>query len=316
MRLQQGVNGSGLRALVTGGAGFIGSHLLDRLVKEGAEVAVIDNLSSGSLDNIHHRIDFLEANVNSVEIERFVFDFRPNVVFHLAFNTNVPMSVNAPDVEMDSIAGSIRLFQALKDLRDHPIIIFASSEFIYGNAAVMPTPESETVDPIAPYAISKFAVENYLRFYSEAFGISGVVLRFGTVYGPRQKMGAMSDYIAKLSSDNQAEIYGDGSKTRDYIFVSDVVEACVRCLSLGGGRYFDIYNIGTGVQTSLNSIYRMIAEHLGKSANPIYLEDRPGEQIHCLLDCRKFSEKTNWRPRIPISEGLKMRIDDFLLSNR
>jgi UDP-glucose 4-epimerase len=182
--------------------------------------------------------------------------------------------------------------------------IFTSSGFIYGNTANRPINEEEPFQPISPYAISKQAIEHYLAFYQQVYGLSYVVLRLATVYGPRQVSGALSDYITRLAAGQQAEFFGDGSKTRDYVYIDDVVDALLQCIDLPA-MPSPVFNIGSGRETSLRDIYAKIAELLGKKPEPIYRPDRPGELYGYSLSYAKALETIGWRPRTQFDEGLK-----------
>jgi UDP-glucose 4-epimerase len=307
----QSLNLQGATILVTGGAGFIGSHLVKALVDLGGQVHIVDNLRSGQTRNIHPGAQFHNLNIHSPEFEALVEHLAPDYVYHFAFNTSAPDSVGDPTIELDSIAGSMRLLQTLKSTRPRKTV-FASSEFVYGNTAHSPVSEVAPVDLIAPYAISKYCVENYFHFYRTAFGLPSVTLRFGTVYGPGQVRGALTDYIRQLSAGDQAKIYGDGSKTRDYVYVSDIVAANLSALDVPDSHPNPVFNVVTEKETTLRDLYTMIARHLNVPPNPILCEDRPGEQMKCQLSCAKFRDLTGWHPQVGLEQGLKQTISAFL----
>lgn len=293
--------------LVTGGAGFIGSHTVDALVKEGAKVAIIDNLVTGKKENLNPQAKFYNLNTANPQVEKVFQEEKPEFIYHFAFNVLVPKSVENPLMDMDSIAGAINILQNAKKYRVKKIV-FSSSGFLYGNTENLPAKETEPIMPVSPYIVSKQAVESYLEFYKTTFGLPYVVLRYSAVYGPRQFTGAMADYIRKLASGKQAEMYGDGEKTRDYIYINDVIRANLSALDVSSDFSNPIFNIGTGIETTLNDLYKKIAEILGKEAKPIYLPDRPGEQYRYSLDCSKAKKELGWEPKINLEEGLKRRV--------
>ena len=296
--------------LVTGGAGFIGSHTVDALVERGARVVVVDNLSTGRRQNVNPRAKFYELNLADEAFTEVMNRERPDIVYHLAFYVLVPNSVENPLLDVDVIVGSIRLFQAAKGLGVRRIVI-GSSGFLYGNAATLPCDERCPIDPASPYVVSKQAVENYARFYRRAYGIPYVILRYAAIYGPRQRTGAMADYIRKLASNEQAEMWGDGSKTRDYVFVEDVVDANLLALAVRPDHPDPVFNIGTGVETTLNDLYARIARILGKDPRPIYYPDRPGEQIRYCLDNTKAKKELGWQPRYQLDAGLRITVAGY-----
>ncbi len=296
--------------LVTGGAGLIGSHTVDALIREGANVVIIDNLVTGKKENINPQAKFYNLNIADTQVERVFQEEKPELIYHFAFNVLVPKSVENPLMDMDSIAGAINIFQNAKKYGVRKIV-FSSSAFLYGNTKNLPAKETEPIMPISPYVVSKRAVENYLEFYKRAFNLPYVVLRYSTVYGPRQSTGAMTDYIRKLADNKQAEMYGDGEKTRDYIYIEDVVRANLSALDVPSDFSNPVFNIGTGIETSLNDLYKKIAEILGKKAEPIYLPDRPGEQYRYSLDYSKAKRELGWEPKISLEEGLKRRVEYY-----
>ena len=293
--------------LVTGGAGFIGSHTVDALIKKGAKVAIIDNLVTGRTENLNPEAKFYNMSIADFEVEKVFQEEKPEFIYHFAFNVLVPKSVENPLMDMDSIAGAVNILQNAKKYGIKKIIL-SSSGFLYGNTENLPAKETEPVIPVSPYIVSKRAVENYLEFYRTAFNLSYVILRYSAVYGPRQFTGAMADYIRKLSANQQAEMYGDGEKTRDYIYIEDVIRANLLALEVSSHFLNPVFNIGTGIETTLNNLYKKIAELLNKEANPIYLPDRPGEQYRYSLDCAKARKELGWEPKYNLEEGLKKRV--------
>ncbi len=293
----------GKRFLVTGGAGFIGSHMTDELIRRGARVAIVDNLSTGRRKNINPRALFYRMNIADPRLKNVFRKFKPHYVYHFAFHVLVPKSTQDPLLDMPSIAGSLNLFE---NSAKHKVkkVVFSSSGFLYGNTKHLPAKETEPVDPISPYIVSKHAVENYLKFFKVGHGLLYVVLRYAAIYGPRQITGAMADYIRNLARGRQAKMWGNGAKTRDYVYVADVVAANLAALRVRDNHPNPVFNIGTGKETTLNELYRRIARLLGKTPKPIYLPDRIGEQMRYSLDHSKIRRELGWRPVVSLKEGL------------
>jgi len=296
------------KILVTGGAGFIGSHTVDALIEKGAKVIVIDNLSTGKKENLNPKAKFYKINIADPEIEEILEKEKPEIIYHFTFFVLVPKSVEDPLLDMDNIIGSVRMLKKVKELGGIEKIIFSSSGFLYGNTKNLPAKETEPVNPVSPYVVAKLAVENYFKFYKQVFSIPYVILRYSAVYGPRQVTGAMADYIRKLSEGKQAEIWGDGNKTRDYVYISDVVRANLLALDAPNDHSNPVFNIGTGIETTLNTLYKKIADLLDKKVKPIYHPDRIGEQIRYCLDVSKIKKKLGWEPRYNLDEGLKLTL--------
>jgi UDP-glucose 4-epimerase len=295
------------KILVTGGAGFIGSHTVDKLIAKGVKVVIIDNLITGQKENVNPKAKFYRMNIADPKLENIFKKEKPEIIYHFAFNVLVPKSVENPLVDIDSISGSLNI---LKNAIKYEVkkIIFSSSGFIYGNNPNLPVKETEPFDPVSPYSIAKYTVENYLKFFKKTYNLSYVILRYAAVYGPRQVTGAMADYIRKLASGKQAEIWGDGTKTRDYIYIDDVVRANLLALELPDDFEDPVFNIGTGKETTLNELYKKIAKFLKKEPKPIYLPDRPGEQVRYCLDYSKIKKALGWEPKYSLDGGLKLRL--------
>jgi len=298
----------GKKVLVTGGAGFIGSHTVDALIESRADVVIVDNLSSGKEENVNPKARFYKVNVADLEFEKILEKEKPQVIYHFAFYVFVPKSVENPLLDMDVMVGSIRMLEKAKELGVEKIFL-ASSGFLYGNSPNLPAKEDYPIDPVSPYVVSKRAIENYLQFYKKAYNMPYIILRYAAVYGPRQVTGAMADYIRKLAKGQQAEMWGDGNKTRDYVFIDDVVRANFSALNVSDGFPNPVFNIGTGIETTLNTLYAKVADLLGKEAKPIYYPDRPAEQNRYCLDNSKAKLELGWEPKYSLEEGLKLTID-------
>ena len=290
--------------LVTGGAGFIGSHVADALIARGGKVIIIDNLSTGRKENINPKAVFIKGNIaDEKKIDEIFKKYKPDYIYHFAYFVLVPKSIEDPLLDMDSLRGSINLLQASKKYGIKKII-FSSSGFIYGNNPNLPLKETEPHERgAAPYAITKYAIEGYLHFYKKNFGIDYVILRNAAVYGPRQITGAMAAYIRELKAGIPTEFYG--IKTRDYVYISDVVDANLRALSLLSNHPDPIFNLGRGSETHLIDLYLAIAKILGKKPQPVKLPPRPGEQDRYRVDIKKAIKHLGWKPKIKLEEGLR-----------
>jgi UDP-glucose 4-epimerase len=289
--------------LITGGAGFIGSHIADALIARGGQVVIVDNLLTGRRENLNPAAKFHEGNIADAElIDQLFRDYKPDYVYHLAHFVLVPKSIDNPLLDMDSVRGSINILQSAKKYGLKKII-YSSSGFIYGNNPNLPLKETEPHDPGAPYSIAKFAVEGYLHFYRKSFGIDYVVFRNAAVYGPRQITGAMAAYIRELQQGVPSEFYG--VKTRDYVYISDVVETYLRALALPANHPDPIFNLGMSGEMHLIDLYKTLALLLNKEANPVLLPERPGEQNRYCVDTTKAVRDLGWNPKVTLEEGLR-----------
>ena len=295
------------KILVTGGAGFIGSSTVAALIKAGADVVIVDNLSAINKKSINPKARFYNLNVSGLDLNEVFKKEKPEIVYHFAFNVLVHKSLKETSVE-ESIEGGLNL---LSNCQKHGVkkIIFSSSGAVYGNAKNLPTKETEPIDP-APYVVSKSAMENYIKTFHKTYGLKYVILRYATVYGPGQTMGAMSDYIRTLMSDKQVEIFGDGENTRDYVYIEDVVRANLLVMALDENFEDPIFNVSSGVETSLNKLYYDIANLLNKKARPNYFPNRPGELIRYCLDYSKIKSVLGWEPEYDLERGLKKRLKE------
>ncbi|HTE48672.1 MAG TPA: NAD-dependent epimerase/dehydratase family protein, partial [Candidatus Paceibacterota bacterium] len=271
---------------------------------------VVDDLSTGRRENLNPKATFYQLDLADPEIENIMDREKPEIIFHFAFYVLVPKSALDPMLDFPVLEGSLRLLKKSRELGVQKFFL-ASSGFLYGNNPNLPVKETEPVDPVSAYVVSKRAIEQYLEFYKRMYGLPYVVLRYPAVYGPRQVTGAMADYIRKLSGGIQAEIWGDGTKTRDYIYIDDVVKANLLALDVPDDYVNPIFNLGTGIETTLNQVYFQAADILKKEAKPIYHPDRPGEQMRYALDSAKFKTELGWRPTVEFKDGLKRVIESW-----
>ena len=301
----------GRTVLVAGGAGFIGSRTAAALLDRGARVVIVDNLTTGARRNVDPRATFYDLNIADPEIEAVMARERPDLLYHFAAYVLVPKSVENPLLDMDILVGSVRLLRAANDVGVRKVV-FASSGFLYGNTPRLPAREDDPVDPVSPYVVVKQAVESYLRFFRTAYGLPYAVLRYAAIYGPGQVTGAMADYIRTLAAGRQAEMWGDGTKTRDYVFIDDVVDANLRALDVPNDHPMPVFNIGTGVETTLNALYAKIAALVGAEPRPIYHPDRPGEQHRYCLDSARARRELGWAPTYSLDDGLRRTVEAAL----
>jgi UDP-glucose 4-epimerase len=304
-----------MKVLVTGGAGFIGSHVVDGYLAEGHGVVVVDNLSRGSRQNPPAGVPFYQADVRDRSALEEVFKKeRPDAVNHHAAHIDVRTSVNNPVFDAEcNILGSLHLLQLSVQYKVQRFVYASTGGAIYGEPKVLPATEETLVLPLAPYGISKHVVEHYLYTYSLLYGLPYVVLRYGNVYGPRQsskgEAGVVAIFCEQMLRKISPTIYGNGKKTRDYIEVSDVVQANVTALSAGDG---EIFNIATGVATTDYGIFVAVREALGiPPFEPKFAPKRPGEVDHIALDVSKARAKLGWWPRVELSQGIKRTAEWF-----
>lgn len=299
------------KILVTGGAGFIGSHLTDRIVELGYVVHVLDNLSTGDRKQVHpnskfHRLDIRDwDNVHDLfKREKF------QVIFHEAAQMSVLRSVQRPFMDASiNITGLLNLLDAGKEHQLEKLIFASSGGVVYGNPIHIPQDERHPRAPISPYGISKVASEKYLNYFWTNHGIAHVTLRYANVYGPRQSpksgAGVIGIFMEKILAGEQPIIYGSGNKTRDYVYVSDVVEANIRALSYHGVGAF---NIGTGIETNVTTIFREICRILDLNLPEVHSGEESGEQLRSVLDISKAKSLLGWEPKINFADGLKTTI--------
>ena len=295
-----------MRILVTGGAGFIGSHVADRYVALGHEVAVLDNLSTGQRANLNPKCRFYEMSLMDPRLEETVLQFAPEVISHHAAQVNVRRSVEDPvfDAEMN-VLGSIRLFQAAAKAHCGKLIYISSGGACYGDPERIPANEETPVRPLCPYGASKYAAEKYLELFGSLDGMRTTILRYANVYGPRQdphgEAGVVAVFSQLLLAGRSPQIFGDGSKTRDYVFVQDIVEANALALAGGDGR---IYNVGTGRQVTDDEVYRTIRDALAAKAEAVHTDFRKGEVRHIALDASRLRRELGWKPMVSFEEGM------------
>jgi UDP-glucose 4-epimerase len=293
-----------MRAIVTGGAGFIGSHLVDALVGRSDEVHVVDSLATGSRDNLPAAAELHELDIRDESLEELAGRLRPEVVFHLAAQADVGTSVERPAFDADvNVVGTVRVLEAAR--RAEARVVFTSSGgAIYGECE-RPAAEDDRPRPLSPYAVSKLAGEEYLAAWNRLHGARHVSCRLANVYGPRQlptlEGGVVAIFLDRLRDGRDAEIFGDGSQTRDFVFVGDVVEALLAAATAPGG---DVYNVGTGIATSVEELYRLCARTAGVDLQPRFAPARPGDLERSVLDTSRVRSALGWQAGTTLADGL------------
>lgn len=302
-----------MRILVTGGAGFIGSHVAQAYVALGHEVLVLDDLSSGKKENVPEGARFVLCDVGSDTAKEAVRTFRPEVVNHHAAQIDVRRSVTDPVYDAQvNIIGTLSLLEACRDAKVRKILFASSGGAGYGEPQGAAADESHPLRPVSPYGVAKIAVEMYLHYYRVEHGMDYTALRYANVYGPRQdphgEAGVVAIFCDRLLRGQTAFINGDGEQTRDYVFVSDVARANVAALERGGGMCI---NIGTGVETSVNALFRALRDLTGSRQDEIHGPAKPGEQRRSCLDNGLAFAELGWYPEISLEEGLPRTLEFF-----
>lgn len=301
-----------MKCFVTGGAGFIGSHLVDALIKNGHEVIVIDDLSYGLKENVNQAAKFIKLDIRDKQIKEVFEQEKPEILFHLAAQKDVRISMEKPCLDAEvNIIGSLNLLENCR--KNNTKIIFSSTGgAIYGETENRPTSENEPERPVSPYGVAKLALEKYLHYYQQVFHLSSISLRYSNVYGPRQdpkgEAGVVAIFLDKLLTGQTPIINGDGRQTRDYIFVSDVVESNLRVME---GQGAGIYNIGTSVETDVNQLLENIVTLGGFSVKEKHGPPIFGEQKNSCLAIKKAGQELNWSPKVDLKAGLKITLDWF-----
>jgi UDP-glucose 4-epimerase len=298
--------------LVTGGAGFIGSHVVDLLIGRGHAVHVIDDLSTGDKANVDKRAQLHVLDIRSKEIAPLLQKISPDSVVHLAAQIDVRRSIKEPAVDADiNICGSLNLLTgALAAGTKH--FVFASSAAVYGPPATLPLPEDSSLTPSSPYGIAKLAVEHYLRIFGQIFSIESAILRFANVYGPRQaakgEAGAVAIFLKNILAGRPSVINGDGEQTRDFIYVGDVARMVAAAVD---NKLAGVFNVSTGVETSVNRIHQLLSQAAASSISTEHGPAVPNEDRRCSLDPGRAAKAVGWRAEMSIEEGLRLTQEAF-----
>jgi UDP-glucose 4-epimerase len=307
-----------MNVLVTGGAGFIGSHVVDALLARGYRVHILDDLSGGRIENVPddatlHRLDVrTPAAASLIATERF------DAIFHLAAQMDVRRSVADPVFDADvNVLGFLNLMEAARAVGVRKVVFSSTGGAIYGEPDPGindggPQPEHHPQQPVSPYGITKLVSEKYLHFYHVAYGIPYAAMRFGNVYGPRQnphgEAGVVAIFAERLLDGRQPVIYGAGEQTRDYVYVEDVVAALLAAFDHDGSG---VFNVGTGRETSVNELFQIINGITGAAAEEVHADAKPGEQQRSVLDATLAREVLGWTPEVALEEGLRRTVEWF-----
>lgn len=302
-----------MKILVTGGAGFIGSHVADALLAEGHTVHILDDMSGGQIENVPaqatlHRMDICSATVHNLFAqEQF------EVLYHLAAQMDVRKSVADPVFDANvNVLGFLNLMEAGRTHGLQKVIFSSTGGAIYGEPAYVPQDEAHPEHPLSPYGITKLVTEKYLYFYEQTYGIRYVSLRYANVYGPRQnphgEAGVVAIFTKLMLQGGRPFINGDGKQTRDYVYVDDVVRANVAALPYSESG---IFNIGTGVETDVVTLFRILNTHTKADVEETHAEGKPGEQRRSVLGYAHAQEALGWQPTVPLTDGLAHTVDWF-----
>lgn len=302
-----------MNILVTGAAGFIGSHIADACIAGGHAVTIIDDLSMGKKENINPKATFVQMDVRSKELAGVFDRGRFDAVVHLAAQMDVRKSVDDPMFDASvNILGSLNLLEQSRRSGVRKFVFASTGGAIYGEQEAFPADESHPLRPISPYGISKLSIEKYLFYYHEVFGLSYVSLRFGNVYGPRQnphgEAGVIAIFTSKLLAGEQPVINGDGLQTRDYVYVGDVVKANLFAIQY---EQTGIFNVGTGTETNVNELFTILRELTGSPCEEKHAPAKKGEQLRSVLDARLLRQTASWSASMPLKEGLRKTVEFF-----
>lgn len=305
-----------MKILITGGAGFIASHICDRYIALGYDVVIIDNMSSGKIENVNSKARLYKIDIKDEAILDILLSEKPDVLSHHAAQMDVRVSVNDPKFDArENIIGSLNLYEACVKANVKKIVFASSGGTVYGEQIEFPAYETHPLNPCSPYGISKMVNEKYLFYYKTVYGIDYVALRYGNVYGPRQnphgEAGVVAIFAQRLLSGKEAIINGDGLITRDYIFVEDVVNANEIALN---ENISGIYNVTTGIETNVNHIFRTLKQLSNSDQDEIHREAKAGEQRRSVCSPDKLSQ-FGWEPKIKFNDGVKIALDFFKNEN-
>jgi UDP-glucose 4-epimerase len=302
-----------LKALVTGGAGFIGSHLVDELIHLGAEVHVLDNLVTGSLDHLHTKAVVHIMDLCNPETKQIIRLVKPDVVFHLAAQIDVQQSIRKPEQDANvNIIGTIQIMEACCEANVKKII-FSSTAGVYGDLQKEMISELDPTVPISYYGLSKLSAEAYIRLFHRLYGVSFTILRYANVYGPRQTVkgegGVVALFLNQLSKDQPLYIHGNGEQTRDFVYVKDIIQANLAAMNCG---HQETIQVSTASRTSINQLTSFLSHLHGSELNTVHSAARPGDIKHSCLDNKKAHEILQWQPQYDIYAGLKETYHFFM----
>lgn len=298
-----------MRVLVTGGAGFIGSHVAEAYLAAGHEVAVLDDLSTGNRENVQPGVRFYPVDVRSAELPVVLAEFRPDVINHHAAQLSVSVSTKDPQRDADiNILGTLNLLEAAVRHKVGRVIFASTGGAVYGDKVSVPTSEAAVPQPVCPYGVAKLAVEKYLAAYQVMHGLRAVALRYSNVYGPRQsslgEAGVVAIFCRAILEERELIVNGDGEQTRDYVYVGDVVHANMLAMEMPLGEDVPIFNIGTGQETSVKDLVLFLRAVAGKDVRWRHGSPRPGEQRRSVLECSRVKQAVGWEASTNLETGL------------
>ena len=302
-----------MKAIVTGGAGFIASHIVDALVGDGHYVAVIDNFDSGRRENLNPKAELYELDIRDEKVEDVFKSFRPDILIHHAAQLDVRASVADPGYDADvNIIGSLRLLECCVRHKVSKVIFASTGGAVYGEQDYFPADENHPERPISPYGVAKLAVEKYLYYYKVVYGLPFIALRYTNVYGPRQnphgEAGVIAIFCQKMLSGKPPLINGSGTQTRDYVYVGDVVKANLLAMK---NEFSGSVNIGTSLETDVNTLFSIIKDQIDPNIEAVHGEGKKGEQLRSVVDYKKAQSILGWKPEIDLKNGLAKTVDFF-----
>lgn len=300
-----------MKYLVTGGAGFVGSHVVDALIAKGDHVAIIDNLSSGKQEYLNPGATFHELDILDKECYKVFQEEQPEVVIHLAAHIEARQSVKDPMHDATiNILGSLNILENCREFGLKRMVFASSGGEVYGQSDTLPINETQEANPLTPYGVAKLAVEKYLGSYHQLFGIPYAALRFGNIYGPRQsphgEAGVVAIFLGKMLADEQCIIHDDGTQTKDYIYIDDVVSACI---SAANAQANGVFNIATGVQTSVLELFDILTRLTSTSGNKEHQQLGFPQVKHLALAIKKARQELGWEPTFSLEQGLQKTIE-------
>jgi UDP-glucose 4-epimerase len=303
-----------MNVLVTGGAGFIGSNIADAYIAAGHSVIIVDDLSSGAIENVNPKAKFYKLDIQSPDIETIFKDQKIQVINHHAAQMDVRRSVADPRYDASvNILGMLNTLELGVRYGVKKVIFASTGGAIYGEQDYFPADEQHPLRPLSPYGITKLATEKYLFYYQAVHAIQHVILRYANVYGPRQnphgEAGVVAIFASKMLDDTQPIINGDGKQTRDYVYVDDVVEANIRALSYASS---DTFNIGTGLENDVNTVYAIIKKYTASQHEEKHGPAKIGEQLRSVIDHTKAKKILGWNPTVSLEEGLRRTVGFFI----
>ena len=303
----------GIKALVTGGAGFIGSHMVDRLLELEYTVVVMDDLSSGKIKNLNAGAVFHHTDITQKTMGEIIQREQPDLVFHMAAQTSVTKSTKNPiDDTNANVIGTMRVLEASRRVGVEKVIYSCTGGALYGDPDKIPCMDDTVPVPVSPYGMSKWIAEQYLEYYYRQYRLNFTSLRYGNVYGPRQdphgEAGVIAIFCQAMLDGKQPQIFGDGTQQRDFISVSDVVDANIAAIDRGDGMTI---NIATAEATNVTKIFEMLRSIIGYKWDPLHAPQRTGEVYQIALDWSRAAKELDWSPKISLEEGLQMTVDYF-----